>query len=53
MHLVYPQNSTLLLFPIPPGYHSHYKEIGDSGYAKFWGVNEVHYGLYKNGKWCL
>ena len=23
----------------------------DNGYAKFWGVNKVHYGLRKNGEY--
>ena len=23
----------------------------DKGYAKFWGVNKVHYGLRKNGEY--
>ena len=23
----------------------------DKGYATFWGVNKVHYGLRKNGKY--
>ena len=30
--------------------------IQDNGYAKFWGVNKVHYGLCENvefGKLCL
>ena len=30
--------------------------IQDNGYAKFWGVNKVHYGLCENvefGKSCL
>ena len=26
-------------------------EIEDNGYAKFWEVNEVHYGLSENGEW--
>ena len=26
------------------------REIEDNGYAKFWGVNKVHYGLCGNGK---
>ena len=25
------------------------REIQDKGYAKFWGVNKVHYGLCENG----
>ena len=25
-------------------------EIQDNGYAKFWGVNKVHYGLRENGE---
>ena len=24
-------------------------EIGNNGYAKFWEVNKVHYGLCENG----
>ena len=26
------------------------REIGDEGYAKFWGVNKVNYGLCENGE---
>ena len=26
------------------------REIEDNGYAEFWGVNEVHYGLCENGE---
>ena len=27
------------------------REIQDNGYAKFWGVNKVHYGLSKNDEY--
>ena len=27
------------------------KEIEDTGYAKFWGVNKEHYGLCENGEY--
>ena len=26
------------------------REIEDSGYAKFWGLNKVNYGLCENGE---
>ena len=29
------------------------REIEDNGYAKFWGVNKVHYGLGENGQYQL
>ena len=29
------------------------KEIEDNGYAKFWGLNKVHYGLCENGEISL
>ena len=29
------------------------REIEDKGYAKFWGVNKMHYGLCENGEWGL
>ena len=35
---------------ISPGYYSVPREIEDKGYAKFWGVNKVHYGLCENGE---
>ena len=54
MHLVYPpkilQNHCfqfLLGITVVP------KEIQDNGYAKFWGVNKVHYGLCENGEWSI
>ena len=25
-------------------------EIGNNSYAKFWGVNKVHYGLFENSE---
>ena len=25
-------------------------KIGNNGFAKFWGVNKVHYGLCENGE---
>ena len=51
MHLVYPQkfcitivsNFSWVLQVVP-------REIEDIGYAKFWGVNKVHYGLCENGE---
>ena len=27
------------------------REIEDTGYAKFWGVNKEHYGLCENGEY--
>ena len=26
------------------------REIEDNGYAKFWGIKQVHYGLCENGE---
>ena len=26
------------------------RELENNGYAKFWGVNKVHYGLCENGE---
>ena len=25
-------------------------EVGNNGYANFWGINKVHYGLCENGE---
>ena len=27
--------------------------IRNNGYAKFWGVTKVHYGLCENGEWSV
>ena len=49
MHLVYPQNFVQPLSSISLGTtvlpRRNWKK---KGYAKFWGVNRVHYGLYEN-----
>ena len=38
------------LFPILLGITVVPREIENNGYAKFWGVNKVHYGLCENGQ---
>ena len=52
MHLVYPPKilhndcfQSLLGITVVP------REIEDNGYAKFWGVIKVHYGLCENTKY--
>ena len=57
MHLVYPPP------PSPTQYlYNRYfqfllgitvvpREIQDTGYAKFWGLSKLHYGLCENGEW--
>lgn len=53
MHLVYPPNfyRTILSNFSWAGITVVPREIEDTGYAKFWAVNKVHYGLCANGKW--
>ena len=36
---------TMMVITVVPS-----REIEDNGYAKFWGVKKVHYGLCENGK---
>ena len=36
-------NPVLIITAVP-------REIQDNGYAKFWGLNKVHYGLCENGE---
>ena len=46
MDLVYPpQNLHTYCFQFLLGITVVPREIEDNGYAKFWGVNKVHYGL--------
>ena len=35
---------TMMMITVVP------REIEDNGYAKFWGVKKVHYGLCENGE---
>ena len=48
MHIASLLNETL--FPILLGITVFPREIENNGYAKFWGVNKVHYGLCENGQ---
>ena len=54
LHLVHNASclSPKILHNHSPGYHSRPKlrEIGDNGYAKFWEVNKVHYGIGENNE---
>ena len=35
---------TMMMITVVP------REVGDNGYAKFWGVKKIHYGPCENGK---
>ena len=48
MHLASLLNEPL--FPILLGITVVPREIENNGYAKFWGVNKVRYGLCENGQ---
>ena len=52
MHLVYsPQYLYNHSFQFLRGITVVPREIQDNGYAKFWGLNTVHYSLCENGEW--
>ena len=40
-------------FQFPLGITVIPRETEDNGYAKFWGINRVHYGLGENGQYQL
>ena len=42
------RHRNVVLFPISPGITFVPREIEDNSYAKFWEVNNVHYGLGEN-----
>ena len=42
------RHRNVVLFPISPSITFVPREIEDNSYAKFWEVNNVHYGLGEN-----
>ena len=50
MQLVYPIILHNHCFQFLPGITVVPREIEDNGYAKFWVVNTLHYGLCENGE---
>lgn len=50
MHLVHPPKFCIThYFTFLLGITVIPRSIKDNGYAKFWAVNKVHYGLWENG----
>ena len=53
MHLIYPPEVCIHCFQFLLGITVVPREIENNGYAKFWGINKVHYGLREYGEWYV